>query len=257
VSNAAPFLELRDVRVQFGGLTALDGVSLKIEERSVVSLIGPNGAGKTTVFNSISGFVSPQAGEILINGAPSSWPATHRLIEMGISRTLQGVGLFAGISVLENVMLGADQKYQAGFLRDLLGFSGKAERVLRASAMEALERAGALALANKYPHELSYPDTKRVALARALISEPKLLLLDEPAAGLGQSDIDALARTIQEIKKNCAVLLVEHHVDFVGEVSDQVYVLNFGRIIAAGDFETVRKRPEVLAAYLGEEVAGA
>lgn len=257
MSSEAPFLEIENLTVKFGGLTALDNVSLKVPQDSVVSLIGPNGAGKTTVFNSISGFVQPQSGEIKIAGQKTAWPKTHKLAALKISRTLQGVGLFSGITALENVMLGSDHKYKAGIVKDLFGLSGRIDRQLRDSAMAQLERFGALSLADKFPHELSYPDTKRIALARALISEPELILLDEPAAGLGQDDIDELAETIRQLKKSCAVLLVEHHVDFVGEVSDQVYVLDFGRIIAAGDFESVKKSPEVLAAYLGGEVGHA
>lgn len=257
MSTEAPFLEINNLTVKFGGLTALDGVSLKVAKNSVVSLIGPNGAGKTTVFNAITGFVAQEGGEIKIDGASVSWPKTHKLAAMGISRTLQGVGLFSGITAIENVMLGVNQKFKGGIVKDLFGLSVRLDRELRESARAQLERFGALDLAQKFPHELSYPDTKRVALARALISQPKLLMLDEPAAGLGQSDIDELSEMIQKLKESCAVLLVEHHVDFVGEVSDQVYVLNFGRIIASGDFESVRKRPEVLAAYLGEEADNA
>jgi branched-chain amino acid transport system ATP-binding protein len=148
-------------------------------------------------------------------------------------------------------MMGADSQKKSNVVSDLLGFSGNSENHLKSKAIDILEGMGVAQLRDRLPHELSYPDSKKVALARALIMEPKLLMLDEPAAGLDQADIDNLATIINEIKKNCAVLVVEHHVDFVGEISDNVFVLNFGKIIASGPFNAVKENPEVLAAYLG------
>ena len=251
MNTAVPLLQVSGLTVRFGGLTALDSASLEVLPNTVVSLIGPNGAGKTTLFNSISGFVHPTSGEISFRGEQIAWPHPHQLAQLGISRTLQGVGLFAGLTVLENVMMGADSQKKSNVVSDLLGFSGKSENRLKSKAIDILESMGVAQLRDRLPHELSYPDSKKVALARALIMEPKLLMLDEPAAGLDQADIDNLATIINEIKKNCAVLVVEHHVDFVGEISDNVFVLNFGKIIASGPFNTVKENPEVLAAYLG------
>ena len=244
-------LELTKVVKRFGGLTAVNDVNLAIEEGSLCGLIGPNGAGKTTLFNSISGLVSPTSGEISIHGKKIKWPSSHELANFEISRTLQGVGLFSGLSVIENVMMGADIKSESNFLKDLLGLSAKSERKLRAKAVDALAWAGALDLAEKSPSDLTYPETKRVSVARALVSEPKILLLDEPAAGLGQDDIDKFAALLRQLKKRCAIIIVEHHVDFIGAISDQVYVLNFGKVIASGSFDTVKRDPAVLAAYLG------
>jgi branched-chain amino acid transport system ATP-binding protein len=170
---------------------------------------------------------------------------------MGISRTLQGVGLFSGLTVIENVMMGADNTSGSNFFKDLLGLSGRAEAKLRRRASDALAWAGALDLADKMPGDLTYPETKRVSVARALVSNPKLLLLDEPAAGLGQDDIDKFAALLSQLKQRCAIVIVEHHVDFIGAISDQVYVLNFGKVIASGTFDTVKRDPAVLAAYLG------
>jgi len=251
VNTAVPLLAISGLHVQFGGLTALDNASLEIKPNTVVSLIGPNGAGKTTLFNAISGFVPIAGGSISFQGQAIDWPATHDLAQLRIARTLQGVGLFSGLSVLENVMLGADTQKNSNIFTDLFGTSGRSEKWLKEKSLEMLSSLGVADLANRLPHELSYPDSKKVALARALIMDPVLLMLDEPAAGLDQADIDGLATIINEVKRNCAVLVVEHHVDFVGEISDQVYVLNFGKIIASGTFDEVKENPDVLTAYLG------
>ena len=244
-------LSISHLTVKFGGLTALDDVFFDIAPNTIVGLIGPNGAGKTTIFNSISGLVAPTSGDIAIQGKEMKWPASHELASMGISRTLQGVGLFSGLTVIENVMMGADHTSGSNFFKDLLGLSGRAEAKLRRRTIDALAWAGALDLAAKMPGELTYPESKRVSVARALVSNPRLLLLDEPAAGLGQDDIDKFAALLLQLKQRCAIVIVEHHVDFIGAISDQVYVLNFGKVIASGTFDTVKRDPAVLAAYLG------
>jgi branched-chain amino acid transport system ATP-binding protein len=249
--TASAVLSISNLTVKFGGLTALDDVFIEIAPNTIVGLIGPNGAGKTTIFNAISGLVAPAAGKISVAGKELNWPASHELAAMGISRTLQGVGLFSGLSVIENVMMGADETNGANFLQDLFGLSGQAEAKLRRQASDALAWAGALDLAAKMPGELTYPESKRVSVARALVSNPKLLLLDEPAAGLGQDDIDKFAALLKQLKERCAIIIVEHHVDFIGAISDQVYVLNFGKVISSGSFDTVKRDPAVLAAYLG------
>jgi branched-chain amino acid transport system ATP-binding protein len=249
--SAGPALSISNLTVRFGGLTALDDVFLEIAPNTIVGLIGPNGAGKTTIFNAISGLVTPASGEISIHGKDMKWPASHDLAGLGISRTLQGVGLFSGLSIIENVMMGANHSSGTNFFRDLLGLSGRAEAKLRRRASDALAWAGALDLAEKMPGELTYPESKRVSIARALVSEPKLLLLDEPAAGLGQDEIDKFAALLKQLKQRCAIVIVEHHVDFIGSISDQVYVLNFGKVISSGSFDTVKRDPAVLAAYLG------
>jgi len=249
--SSNPLLSISNLTVEFGGLRALDDVFLTIEPHSIVGLIGPNGAGKTTLFNSISGLVAPTSGTIEIYGKKVDWPATDDLAKYSIARTLQGVGLFAGLSVLENVMMGANISADSNFLKDLFGLSGKSEAKLRRKALDALAWAGALDMAEKMPSDLTYPDTKRVSIARALVMDPKILLLDEPAAGLGQDDIDKFANLLIQLRKKCAIAIVEHHVDFIGAISDQVYVLNFGKVIASGTFDVVKRDPAVLAAYLG------
>jgi branched-chain amino acid transport system ATP-binding protein len=247
--------EVEGVTVRFGGLTALNSVSLHVEHREVLGVIGPNGAGKTTLFNVVCGFTRPDEGTLRWRGDTLKGLRPHQLAGLGISRTLQGVGLFAGLTVLENVMTGLSAKAKAGFLPALLGLppSDKDERALRERAMATLEHLGAAPFAGRYPGSLPYPDQKRVALARALVAEPDLLLLDEPAAGLSNDEMDELGATIRECSGRMGVMLVEHHMDLVMSVCDRITVLDFGKVIANGTPAQVREDPLVLAAYLGDE----
>jgi branched-chain amino acid transport system ATP-binding protein len=250
-------LVLDGIGVRFGGLVALDNVSLQVPDGTVVGIIGPNGAGKTTLFNVVCGFVRPQTGTITWQGA-SLRPRPDQLTRLGIARTLQGVGLFAGLTVLENVMVGATRFAQAHFRHGLLALprSSRDERLLRATALDALDELGVADQADRLPETLPYPLRKRVALARALVSEPKLLLLDEPAGGLSAEDINELAGLIQALPdRGCAVLLVEHHMDLVMRVCEHVLVLDFGRVIAAGNPDAIRDDPAVADAYLGTDAS--
>jgi len=244
-------LSISNLTVKFGGLTALDDVFLNLESNQVVGLIGPNGAGKTTLFNAICGIVEPTSGKLTLNGKSHDWPATHELTSLGISRTLQGVGLFPELTVLENVMIGASKSASSGLISSALGLSGRDEAKLKQRSMTALERVYASGIADMRADSLPYPVTKRVAIARALVSEPKILLLDEPAGGLGASDIEWMNSLIHNLASQCSVILVEHHMDVVMSVCDRLYVLNFGEVIASGDVETVRRDEAVVAAYLG------
>ena len=257
VGDAKPTgrFEVDGVTVRFGGLTALDSVSLHVEPGEVLGVIGPNGAGKTTLFNVVCGFIAPDAGALHWRGDRVEGLRPHKLAGMGISRTLQGVGLFAGLTVLENVMTGATSRAKAGFLSAALGLprSDKDERALRERAMGVLQHLGAEKYATRYPQSLPYPVQKRVALARALVNEPDLLMLDEPAAGLGNDEMDELGDTIRELSGRMAIMLVEHHMDLVMRVCDRITVLDFGRVIANGTPDQVRTDPAVLAAYLGDE----
>ena len=247
--------EVSDVTVRFGGLTALDSVSLHVEPGEVLGVIGPNGAGKTTLFNVVCGFLNPDSGSLSWRGERVQGLRPHKLAGMGIARTLQGVGLFAGLTVLENVMAGVTSQAKAGFLSAALGLprSDKDERALRQRAMAMLTELGAEKYAGRYPQSLPYPVQKRVALARALVLEPDLLMLDEPAAGLGNDEMEELGDTIRHLSGRMAVMLVEHHMDLVMRVCDRITVLDFGRVIANGTPEQVRTDPKVLAAYLGDE----
>lgn len=251
MGNSADLLSIKNLSVSFGGLKALTNVSLDLHPNEVVGLIGPNGAGKTTLFNALSGIVSVDSGELEINGKNHKWPKPHQLVDLGISRTLQGVGLFPELTVLENVMIGATKSAKSGLISSALGLSGRDEKRLTEKAMTALERVYASGIADRRADSLPYPVTKRVAIARALVSEPKVLLLDEPAGGLGAQDIEWMNGLIHNLATQCSVVLVEHHMDVVMSVCDRLYVLNFGEVISSGAVETVRNDPAVIAAYLG------
>ena len=248
-------LSISNLTVKFGGLTALNDVFLNLERNQVVGLIGPNGAGKTTLFNAICGIVQPTSGKLTLGGKSHDWPATHELTSLGISRTLQGVGLFPDLTVAENVMIGAQKFATTGLISAGFGRNKKDEENLRGRAHWALERVYAGSLADKRADALSYPDTKRVAIARALVSEPKILMLDEPAGGLGAQDIEWMNGLIRNLRSSMSILIVEHHMDVVMSVCDDLYVLNFGEVISSGSAETVRRDPAVIAAYLGTGVA--
>ena len=254
-------LRLRGIGVRFGGLVALDDVSLSVPPGRILGVIGPNGAGKTTLFNVVCGFIKPSAGSMTWRGAPLQ-PRPHKLARLGIGRTLQSVGLFGGLTVVENVMAGATHSARHGFPAALLALprSDKEEKRLRELAMHYLRRLKVADFADAYPLALPFAVQKQVALARALIAEPELLLLDEPAAGLSAEDIEELATLVRGLatvderapgQKACSVMLVEHHVDLVMQVCDEIVVLDFGRVIAAGDPATVRESAAVTSAYLG------
>jgi branched-chain amino acid transport system ATP-binding protein len=251
VGNSSDLLSIKDLSVSFGGLKALSNVSLDVYTNEVVGLIGPNGAGKTTLFNALSGIVPVDSGQLEINGKDHKWPKPYQLINLGISRTLQGVGLFPELTVLENVMVGANKSARSGLISSALGLSSRDEKRLKEKAMTALERVYASGIADRRADSLPYPVTKRVAIARALVSEPKVLLLDEPAGGLGAQDIEWMNGLIHNLATQCSVVLVEHHMDVVMSVCDRLYVLNFGEVISSGAVETVRNDPAVIAAYLG------
>jgi branched-chain amino acid transport system ATP-binding protein len=244
-------LALRDIGVRFGGLVALDGVSLRVPPGRIVGVIGPNGAGKTTLFNVVCGFVTPTSGTLTLDDRPLR-PKPHQLTRLGIARTLQGVGQFGGMTVLDNVMAGTDHDAQAGFFSGLFALprADRDERRLRADALAALERCGVARYAGAHPGGLPYADRKRVALARALVARPRLLLLDEPAGGLGADEIHELGALVKEL--DCAVLLVEHHMDLVMAVCDEILVLDFGKPVAFGTPAEIRANAAVTAAYLGE-----
>ena len=244
-------LALHHIGVRFGGLVALDDVSLRVPPGRTVGVIGPNGAGKTTLFNVVCGFVPPTAGTLTLDGRPLR-PKPHRLTRLGIARTLQGVGLFAGMTVLENVLAGTEHAAGTGFASALFGLprADRDEFRLRADALAALERCGVAKYANVRPGGLPYADRKRVALARALVARPRLLLLDEPAGGLGADEIRELGALIEGL--DCAVLLVEHHMDLVMGVCDEILVLDFGKPVAHGTPAEIRNNPAVTEAYLGE-----
>jgi branched-chain amino acid transport system ATP-binding protein len=258
-AGQAGALEVRSVTVRFGGITALDDVSLTAAPRRVTGIIGPNGAGKTTLLNVLCGLVRPESGQIRFDGRELTRLRPHKLAALGIARTLQGVGLFDGLSVAENVMVGATSHARAGFWSGLFGLprSDRDERQLRQLAVEALERVGAADLADAMPGTLAYGLRKRVALARALVARPRLLLLDEPASGLSESELPELGGLISRLTDDASVVVIEHRMDLMMSVCHTITVLDFGKVIADGTPAEVQASPAVTAAYLGVEAEGA
>jgi branched-chain amino acid transport system ATP-binding protein len=251
-----PLLEGRDITIGFGGVLALDEVSMSIGTGEVVGIIGPNGAGKTTLFNVICGFVHPSSGRVIYRGRDLHRHRPHDLAKLGIARTLQGVGLCAGLTVLENVMLGAQPVLRSDPVSSFLGLwrSSREERRTAARALEVLGDLGVAAYADRLPSALPYAVQKQTALARALMAQPRLLLLDEPASGLSEAEMTSLGSRIRSFTTRASVLLVEHHMDLVMSVCDRIVVLNFGRVIAHGTPDAIRADPEVATAYLGDAV---
>ncbi len=248
-------LSVEGVSVRFGGVTALDDVRFQVTSRQICGLIGPNGAGKTTLFNCISRLYQPSAGDISFEGRPLSRIRRHEIAGLGVARTFQNLALFATMTVRQNVRVGAHVFAHGGFLVEALALplSRREERRCAELADALIEECRLGSVADRLVGELPFGVKKRVELARALAISPKLLLLDEPAAGLNHEEVDALAGEIVGIRdrRGVSVLLVEHHMNLVMRISDQVVALDFGRLIADGTPAAVRAHPDVIRAYLG------
>jgi len=255
-NSQGPTLRINELSVGFGGVLALDQVSMSADQGEIVGVIGPNGAGKTTFFNVICGFVRADSGTITYNGVPLEHHQPHDLNKLGIARTLQGIGLCGGMTVLENVMLGAQAGIRCDIGSAFLGSwrSSREERRVANSARELLDQLDIGGYAQQFPSTLPYAIQKRTALARALIAEPRLLLLDEPASGLSSDAMDELATLLRSLAPRMGILLVEHHMDLVMALCDRIVVLNFGQVIADGTPTVIRSNAEVTAAYLGGDV---
>ena len=252
-------LETCNLGIRFGGLKAADNVNLKIKKNQIYGLIGPNGAGKTTIFNMVTGVYAPTEGEIKLDGVRIDGLSQEKINHMGIARTFQNIRLFNNMTVVRNVMVGLhnDPKYHSGFFSTIFRLPKhfRVENKMRAEAKKLLELFGLLEERNELASNLPYGKQRKLEIARALATKPKLLLLDEPAAGMNPQETEELMDTIRKVRSNfdMTILLIEHDMNLVSGICDELTVLNFGTTLAQGDVKTALQNPEVIRAYLGDD----
>lgn len=255
VDGARPVLQARDVSVQFGGIKALTEVSLSVRSGEICGLIGPNGAGKSTFLNAVTRLVSYGTGTIVLNGRPIEGAKVRDMIGMGVARTFQNLGIYGSMTVLENVLLGAHHRLGGKFAQAVLNpFKSRSEESLgRERAMAVLDEMGMADFADTIAGSLPYPLQKRMEIARALASEPTLLLLDEPAGGLTHGEVNDFGELVDKVRRsrNLSILLIEHHMGLVMSLCDRLYVFHLGRNLADGRPDDVKSNEAVIAAYLG------
>jgi len=254
-----PVLEVREITRRFGGLVAVNQVSFTVQENEIFGLIGPNGAGKTTLFNLITGLIPPSSGQLIYEAQEITKLRPHQIAAKGIARTFQNLRLFGNLSALENVAIAHHIHNKTGVLKGVLGLpqSAAQEKQTVSKSLELLELVGLASRAEQKARNFAYGDQRRLEIARALALQPKILLLDEPAAGMNPNEKGALSELIRQIRDsfNLTVLLIEHHVPLVMGLCDRIAVLDFGQLIALGEPEQVKNDPAVIEAYLGDEAA--
>ena len=252
-----PVLDVRNLGIDFGGLTAVDGFSITVGPTEISGLIGPNGAGKTTIFNLLTGVYQPTRGSVLINGIDTKGMPTHKVNKLGIARTFQNIRLFSDMSALDNVKVGMHNEIKCSFLASLLHLPSyyRAEATANQKAMELLDFMGLADVADVKAGSLPYGVQRRLEIVRALATNPSIILLDEPAAGMNPSETTELMHQIRRIRDtfHVAIFLIEHDMNLVMNVCEAIAVVNYGKIIAKGTPEEVRNNPAVIEAYLGRE----
>ncbi len=260
-AGSPPILDIRHLCVDFGGLRAVDDFTLLIGKTEIAGLIGPNGAGKTTVFNLLTNVYKPTQGKILLNGQDTRGKSMHELNRLGIARTFQNIRLFSGMTVEDNVKVGMSHGYTDGVFTDMFRLPGwwRTERRQHVRALELLDLFNLTDKADALAGNLPYGDQRRLEIVRALASEPKLLLLDEPAAGMNPSETHELMDNIRMLRDrfNIAIMLIEHDMNLVMGICEGIAVLNYGKIIAKGTPKEIQSNPVVIEAYLGEEASHA